>query len=73
MSPNFLQIRMINETICHIYFKGYCDILLILMFFCCINTLPKVQKILQNVTVSENMFQSFNMEVYEKIFLKLNF
>ena len=29
----------------------------------------KVQKILRNVTVSENMFQSFNMEIYEKIFL----
>ena len=31
-------------------------------------TLHKVQKILRNATVSENTFQSFNMEVYEKIF-----
>ena len=29
-------------------------------------TLRKVQEILRNVTVSENTFQSFNMEVYEK-------
>ena len=29
-------------------------------------TLRKVQKILRNATVSENTFQSFNVEVYEK-------
>ena len=33
-----------------------------------LTTLRKVQKILRNATVSENTFQSFNMEVYEKIF-----
>ena len=32
-------------------------------------TLRKVQKILRNATMSENTFQSFNMEVYEKFFL----
>ena len=32
------------------------------------NTLRKVQKILRNATVSENTFQSFNMEGYEKFF-----
>ena len=31
-------------------------------------TLLKVQKILRNVTVSENTFQSFNMEVYKKFY-----
>ena len=31
-------------------------------------TLRKVQKTLRNTTVSENTFQSLNMEVYEKIF-----
>ena len=31
-------------------------------------TLRKVQKILQNALKSKNTFQSFNMEVYEKIF-----
>ena len=34
----------------------------------CNNTLRKVQKILQNALKSKNMFQSFNVEVYEKIF-----
>ena len=33
-----------------------------------IHTLQKVQKILLYALKSENMFQSFNMEVYEKIF-----
>ena len=32
------------------------------------NTLSKVQKILQNATMSENTFQSFNIEVYENFF-----
>ena len=31
-------------------------------------TLSKVQKILRNATRSENTFQSFNTEVYEKFF-----
>ena len=37
--------------------------------FMALNTLSKVQKILQNATMSENTFQSFNMEVYETFFL----
>ena len=32
------------------------------------NTLGKVQKILPYAIRSENKFQNFNMEVYEKIF-----
>ena len=32
------------------------------------NTLSKVQKVLRNATRSENMFQSFNIEVYENLF-----
>ena len=35
-------------------------------------TLRKVQKILQNATVSEYTFQSFNMEVYEKFFFSFS-
>ena len=38
-----------------------------------LNTLSKVQKILRNATRSENTFQSFNIEVYEKIFSQLRF
>ena len=38
-----------------------------------INILRKVQKILLYALKSKNTFQSFNMEVYEKIFFKLNF
>ena len=38
-----------------------------LVFLSC-NTLRKVQKILLYALKSENTFQSFNMEVYEKIF-----
>ena len=37
------------------------------------NTLSKVQKILRNATRSENTFQSFNIEVYEKFFFQLSF
>ena len=36
-------------------------------------TLSKVQKILRNATRSENTFQSFNIEVYEKFFFQLSF
>ena len=36
---------------------------------CHVHTLSKVQKILRNATRSENMFQSFNIEIYEKFFL----
>ena len=51
------------------------NFILLLFYFCifsskrvCLNTLHKVQKILRNVTVSENTFQSFNIEVYEIFF-----
>ena len=40
---------------------------------CIFVTLSKVQKILQNATRSENTFQSFNIEVYEKFFFQLSF
>ena len=36
-------------------------------------TLSKVQKILRNATRSENTFQSFNIEVYEKFYFSVEF